>query len=141
MCSSTIDQWLESRVVVSVVSILGTLLTVFASAYLGSLFAERHRRSDRRLATYEEVTRLAAEYGALLSANKVPDAPFLARAVWVDRDVRDRFSPKAHAAFREMERLLAAGGLPQGVTEQDFTKVKEEALSALRREVGGGSRN
>ena len=61
MCSSTIGQWLESRVVVSVVSILGTLLTVFTSAYLASLFAERHRRSDRRLATYEEVTRLAAD--------------------------------------------------------------------------------
>ena len=141
MCSSTIDQWLESRVVVSVVSILGTLLTVFAGAYLASLYAERHRRSDRRFATYQEVTRLAAEYGVLLSANKVPDAQFLARAVWVDRDVRDRFSPKAHAAFRRMERLLAAGGLPQGVTEHDFTEVKEEALSALRREVGGGLRN
>ena len=141
MCSSTIGQWLESRVVVSVVSILGTLLTVFTSAYLASLFAERHRRSDRRLATYEEVTRLAAEYGVLLSANKVPDAQFLARVVWVDRDVRDRFSPKAHAAFRGMERLFSAGGLPQGVTEHDFTEVKEEALSALRREVGGGLRD
>jgi len=141
MCSSTIDQWLESRVVVSVVSIVGTLLTVFASAYLSSLYAERHRRSDRRLATYEEVTRLAAEYGVLLSTNKVPDAQFLAHAVWVNRDVRDRFSPKAHAAFRGMERLFAAGGLPQGVTEHDFTQVKEEALSALRREVGGGLRN
>ena len=134
MCPATIDQWLESRVVVSVLSILGTLLTIIASAYLASLFAERHRRSDRRLATYEEVTRIAAEYGVLLSANKVPDAQFLAHTVWVGRDVRDRFSPKAHAAFRAMERLFAAGGLPQGVTEYDFTKVKEEALSALRRE-------
>lgn len=113
-----------------------TVITIFAGAFLGYFFSRIAERGAQRLATYDEATRFLAEYGVLIRKHQEPDGKFLARVVWVDRQVADRFSPVAYEAWRKVETLVTADGrLPSGVSEYDYDTKRDLALAAKRREL------
>jgi hypothetical protein len=109
-----------------------TVITIFAGAFLGYFFSRIGERGAQRLATYDEATRFLAEYGLLIRKHQEPNGKFLARTVWVDTQVADRFSPIAYEAWRGVETLVTADGrLPGGVSENDYDAKRDLALAAM----------
>jgi len=117
-------------------TVITTVITIFVGAFLGYFFSRIAERGTQRLATYDEATRFLAEYGVLIRNKKAPDEKFLARAVWVDRQIADRFSTVAYEAWRKVETFVTADGtLPAGVSESEYDTKRDQALAAMRREL------
>ncbi len=118
-----------------------TLVSGFLGYFLGQWNQRRTERRTERRATYDEVSRLLADYAVYVAGGKPVridgrvDDELMRRSIWINQQVADRFSPRAFDVWRRAEAMIAAGGLRQDITQHDLAVAKHAALSAMHDEL------
>jgi hypothetical protein len=131
-------------------SIISSALTIFLAPRVQHGFWSRERITDLRLATYDKVNGITAaisitEPGAGLGLKIVglgepaqlsPFQSLLASLMAAGDEVKNRFSDSALRAFKALEVLVTAEGLPTEKRTQ-YSEARDEVLRQLHLESLG----